>query len=106
MPLSSDADINSCATESLIFKLPPVITIETVEALASELKQLPLSEKNSLTLDASNVENITTPGLQLIISLEKTFAARGGTLIINGQKDFFLRALSEVGLDSLLNKTL
>ncbi|MEQ1789256.1 MAG: STAS domain-containing protein [Rickettsiales bacterium] len=104
MSLNYDAKINPA--ESLIFKLPPVMTIETIENLVSEIKQLPLSDKTSLTLDASNVENISTPGLQLIISLEKTFAARNGALIINGQKDFFLRALEDVGLDSLLNKIL
>lgn len=89
----------------LAFALPPVMSIETAEALAAEFKQLPLAEKTSLILDASQVENITTPGLQLIVSLGKTLEAQGGTLIINGQKDSFTRAFRDTGLENLLGKS-
>ena len=82
------------------------MTIENAEALAAELKQLPLAEKATLTLDASQVETITTPGLQLIVSLGKTLDVQGGTLIISGPKDSFARAFRDTGLESLLGKSL
>ena len=57
---------SDCASAgALLFTLPAVMTIETAESLAAELKQLPLAEKTQLTLDASQVEHITTAGLQL-----------------------------------------
>ena len=88
--------------DAISFILPPLMTIETAEALAAELKQLLLAEKTCLTLDASHVENITTPGLQLILSLEKTLSDQGGTLTINGKRDSFMHAFSDVGLASVL----
>lgn len=87
---------------SIAFRLPSIITIETAEILAAELKQLPLSTKTDLVLDASCVESITTPGIQIIASLDKTLSAQGGTLTINGARNSFIRALKDVGLESLL----
>ncbi|MDX2073357.1 MAG: STAS domain-containing protein [Alphaproteobacteria bacterium] len=93
------------AENSLNFALPPVMTIETAEALAAELKQLPLAEKTSLTLDVSQVQNITSPGLQLIVSLEKTITAQGGRLTITGERDAFVCVFKDAGLGSMLGQS-
>lgn len=90
--------------DSTPFALPSAMTIETIEALAAECKQWPLADKSQLTLDASAVEAITTPGIQLILSLEKTLAARGGAFRITGAKEHFLRAFKDAGLDSVVSK--
>lgn len=103
MALGLDADAKSNYKDSSVFKLPSVMTIETAEALASELKQLSLSECNSLTLDASNVENITTTGLQLIISLEKNISSSGGLFTIKGGGESFVCAFRDAGLENLLS---
>lgn len=87
----------------LSFALPQVVTIESVEALAAELKQLPLAQKTDLILDASQVQNITTPGLQLIISLEKTLSSQGGMLAIRDKSEAFMHALKDAGLQNLLS---
>ena len=101
--LKKNTASESCESQSeLLFVLPAMMTIESVETLAAEMKQLPLAEKTRLRLDASHVENITTPGLQLIISLEKTLAAQGGALTIQGKRDSFINAFKETGLESLL----
>lgn len=84
--------------------LPALMTIETVEQLAAEFKQWPLVEKSSVTLDAGQVENITTPGLQLIVSLEKTLTSQGGVMAIIRKKDSFVRAFKDAGLESVLGK--
>lgn len=99
---SHDTSSSSEEQQSISFTLPPVMNIETAEALAAEFKQLPLAEKSSLTLDASQVETITTPGLQLIVSLEKTLVAQSGTLVINGKRDSFVHAFRDAGLESVL----
>ena len=90
------------ASNGLGFMLPVEMTIETVEAVVADLKPLLCGEEAGLTLDASQVEVITTPGLQLIVALEKTIAARGGKLVVNGKQDGFTRAFAEAGLDGLL----
>ena len=90
---------SSCTSLDVIsFTLPALMTIEAAEVLAAELRQLPLAEKTHLALDASRLENISTPGVQLILSLKKTLSSRGVALAINGQRDSFIRSLNEMGL--------
>ncbi len=96
----------SAVQDAVTFSLPPSVTIENAEALAGELKQLAQSEKSAFVLDVSKVENVTTPGLQLIVSLSKTLAAQGGLLEIRGEKEGMIQALRDTGLDSLLRKPL
>ena len=81
------------------FKLPADMTIETVEELAGELKQLAILEKTTIKLDASEVERITTPGAQLIVALEKTLSSQGGMLVIVARSEAFIHALREMGLE-------
>lgn len=103
--MAEKATIGCENTGGISFTLPSVMTIETVESIAAELKQLPLAEKTGLTLDAALVESITTPGLQLIVSLERTLAAQGGTFAIHGQREGFARTFRDAGLEELLRKT-
>lgn len=104
IPTPDTTTIDGINIEFITFMLPPAMTIEGVENLAAELKQLPLAEKTHLALDASQVENITTPGLQLIISLEKTVTAQGGTLTITHMRDLFIHNFKDAGLESLLRQ--
>jgi len=84
------------------FALPSGMTIETIETLAAEFKQMLLAEKSCLTLDASQVGSITTPALQMMVSLEKTLCAQGGSLDFSGQSEAFIQACKDAGLESLL----
>lgn len=103
--LSIDAP-NDCIKHNIFpLLLPANMTIEAVEALAAEFKQLPLVEKSILALDASQVETITTPCLQLIISLEKTLSAQSGSITISNGRDAFNRAFEDAGLSSLIRQT-
>lgn len=85
------------------FSLPPNMNIENIEHLASDLKQLVSQNKKNLLLDVSKVENITTPGLQLILSLEKTLSAAGNFLSISGESISLSGALKDSGLENLLS---
>lgn len=93
---------NTSKIISDILVLPSLMTIESSQDLAATFKQLSLGEKSSLTLDASQVENITTPGLQLIASLQKTLVAQGGELVIKGARETFIHAFKDSGLESLI----
>lgn len=90
---------------SFSYVLPSVLTIETAEQLAAEFKQWPLTQKSALALDVSQVETITTPGIQLIVSLEKTVVGEGGTFTLTGKRsEALVHALKDSGLDNLLGK--
>ena len=92
------------AEREIFFPLPASVTIETVETLASELSKLPLSDKPLLALDASSTVLITTPGLQLIIALERNLSESGGTLSMGKVSDPVAQAFREAGLESFLHK--
>jgi anti-anti-sigma regulatory factor len=102
--VTPDEALQNGQSDRLSFTLPAIMTIETVEPLAVEFKQLPLTDKNSLVLDAAQVENITTPALQLIVSLEKTLATQGNTLIIANPRDALIQACRDLGFEQLLGK--
>ena len=91
-------------SEESAFILPPMMTIEAVDQLADAIRKLPVSGKNSVTLDASCVENITTPGVQLLVSLAATLATQDISLIFNGKSEVFTRAFSDTGLAGFLSK--
>ena len=101
--LPSQQTVQGASVSDGAYVLPSALTIESIESLAAEFKQWPFQEKSHLTLDASQVDQVTTPGLQLIVSIEKTLAAQGGSLIIHAPKEPFVRAFNDAGLQSILN---
>ncbi len=85
--------------------LPSNMNIEDIESLAGELKNLRLSVKSHLILDASKIESITTAGLQLIVSLDKSIAASGGSLSLVNGSAVFMEIVKDEGLENLLNRS-
>lgn len=81
------------------------MNIEFIESLAGEFRQLLSSGKPVVILDAANVEVITTPALQLIISLEKTMSASGGTFAVKNGGDAFISAFKDAGIENLLSRS-
>ena len=79
------------------FSLPAAMTIDTVEALATELKQLDLKPL-ALVLDASHTEIITTPGIQLLLALSKMLESRGIALGVHEPKAMFVQTFEQIGL--------
>lgn len=88
--------------DAVDFALPPNMNIENIEAIANQLKNL-VANKANITLDASNVENITTPGVQLVIALEKSLSAMGKFLTVMGGGEHFTAAFKDIGLESLIS---
>lgn len=100
--MENESLIHLGTQSALAFTLPSTMTIENAELVAADLKQLSFTEKADLIIDASHVEHITTPGLQLLIALEKTLTAQGGTLMIKNGRPSFTQAFLEAGIDNLL----
>ena len=73
-----DTTAGGAKKDTLTYALPPVMTIDMVEAVAAEMKQLPLPEKTHLILDASQLEAITTPGFEISLITPDTRAPVAG----------------------------
>lgn len=84
------------------FHLPPCMAIETVESIAADIAKLPLGNMPSLTLDGAKVESITSPGVQILLALHKTFSTTGRKLNIANPSGNLSRALADLGVDKLL----
>ncbi len=79
---------------------PSMLTIETAEELAAQLKLLPRQPGVNLEIDLSNIEGVTTPGLQLFVSMQKALQGNGAHLNFSGKiGDVFSNALTDTGLD-------
>lgn len=60
--------------------LPQALTIATAEGFRQQLRSA-LAQNRPVTLDAAAVENITTPCIQLLLSLANGMNKEGGTSI-------------------------
>jgi len=84
------------------YKLPSILTIEGVDGFAQAIKGSFLSQESDMQIDASAVENITTPAIQLIVAIKKSLLANNHNLIIVNSSDEFKAATGRLGLADLL----
>lgn len=68
----------STATDApAVFKLPALVSIDTVKSLFEALKPAAEAfEGETFLLDATDTETITTPGIQLLLALEQSMESR------------------------------
>lgn len=85
------------------FALPSALTIETVEALLASLRDVPLGAEG-IALEAGKVESITTPGVQVIVSLSKSLEQMGGKLKIEQPSAALTQAFQTLGLGEQLTQ--
>lgn len=83
--------------------LPGVLNLGTAEELKEKFMQS-LVLGADLTLDASNVETITTPCLQVLISAGQSIENAGNTLSIHNSSPAFMTALTDLGLNEIFAK--
>ena len=84
--------------------LPSSLTIENVRRVSEGIKAQGLKPGDTLEIDAALTEAITTPGMQLLLSLERTVAPAGGKLAILRAKTAFTNAFRLAGLEQQLTK--
>lgn len=96
------ASASSHPSVPLTFSLPSALTIKTVEALAAELKTA-AAEQGALTLDASAVALVTTPGVQLLLSLAKQYSGADSAVHLINPPSPLAQAFTQLGLFSLLS---
>ena len=66
---------------ALTYELPANISIQTIEFVASEFAKL-VFEKKPLVVDAAKLEVLTTPGVQLFVSVANTLEKDSCTFVI------------------------
>ena len=79
------------------YSLPTAMTIETVEAVVADLKQLSV-QSSTLTLDASETEIITTAGAQVLLSFAKALEVKGANLAVKNARPSFSHTFLQLGL--------
>jgi len=89
--------------EALIFSFPASATIQNIEELIESVKKLMTPGKNVI-VDAAHTEVITTPGVQLLLSLARTLEQNGGALGLINPKETFTQTFDALGLKSRLTE--
>ncbi len=62
-----------------------------------------MDTNESISIDASGVERIKTPALQVLLSLEKTLVANGQSLSVSPRSEYFNKFCGILGATQLLS---
>lgn len=91
------------APEAPHIKLPPMADLIYAAELKPALIEA-LDTQRSLTIDAGDVQNITSPCLQILAAAVKSFSEQGGlSLSITRPSPAFLGAVKTLALGDALN---
>ncbi len=93
------------AETSHAYCLPAQLSAETADSVAEALRSFSITPNSPVRLDASGVEQLTSSGAQLIVSLHKSLTSAGGELVIDSLTPTAQQALNDMGL-GWLNHTL
>ena len=77
------------------FVLPPVLDLVAVQGIVERLLSM---RGRDLVLDASGVERIGTPGIQVLLSAAKTWTADGVKLSCINVSEMFSQNLATIGV--------
>jgi anti-anti-sigma regulatory factor len=86
-----------------VYNLPSRVDISCAVDVYKEINEA-VSDNKNITFSASNVERITTPGIQLLISAANTIKAKGGTFLVSWPSDIFKETLSDLGFSNQLKE--
>lgn len=86
--------------------MPVSITIADIEEVCELFRKIPLPKEDDLILDFSKIETITTPGIQLIIALQKKMESVGKSIKIINEDSGVTLAFEDIGLGYLLEKSI
>lgn len=78
--------------------MPAALTIDTVGTFLACLESFSFSAGDSLVLDASATEVITTPGAQVLLAVDKILQSSGGSLQVHHAREALADAFHSLGL--------
>jgi anti-anti-sigma regulatory factor len=97
----------SCASnypfDDTIYHLPSCVDITSVIQIYNEINKV-IENNKDLTFNASNVDRITTPGLQLLLSTAISIKAKGGIFIISWPSESFKKMVLDLGFSNQLKE--
>ncbi|MDB2414576.1 STAS domain-containing protein [Rickettsiales bacterium] len=96
---SAGSSAKNSKKEKISITLPEVMDISTAESILEQLKKA-----GDISLDASKVEKITTPGVQLIISADLSMQNNKGSFSIENPSDIFTSSLNNLGFSEKLKE--
>jgi anti-anti-sigma factor len=82
--------------------LPSRLCAETVEEICNEMRAAKLDRFKQVTLDFSQVDIFTSPGMQLVLALGKSLQDAGGKLAVSHVKPGVSQAMRDLGFEHLL----
>lgn len=85
-----------------LFNLPERLTLEEADGLKEILIRLTETEDQQIGLNGSQVEQVDTAGLQLLLALNKTSGSLKKEVIIIAPSPAFLQVLVLSGADQIL----
>lgn len=86
-----------------ILQLTPVLDMSAADELLMAL-QNGVAHHQSLTLDAADVDRVSTPCMQVILAASIKIEKAGGVFAISNVSPGFERGIRELGLTDYLNK--
>ncbi|MBN66240.1 MAG: hypothetical protein CMM94_01560 [Rickettsiales bacterium] len=84
--------------------LPAVMDITSAEALLDEYRETLSGELSHIELDGSQIERLTTPGIQLILAMQKQMQDRGNNIKLLNVSESAIRAMEDCGLAHLVTE--
>lgn len=85
-----------------VYKLGAVMNIAHAEKMSLGVKKY-MANSNKRIFDASEVERITTPCLQLLLSIAKLSKEDGVEFQVKSPSDVFSKAVEDLGMSNELN---
>ena len=73
------------------------LDLQTADALAELLREA-VNAGQSVVIDATSVERVSTSAVQLLLATDRALAAAGCTLALSNPSDPFLAAFAECGI--------
>ncbi len=84
-------------------ELPAILDLGTVHALREQLVAA-LADQTTVSIDASKVERIGTPAVQVLLAAGRALSADGRNLLIGDASETFRAAFSDLGLGEQFSK--
>lgn len=102
MQVATDDAPDGARDNPVTFILPAALNAASVVAVAADMREQQLDKQRIVVLDFTQVAALTSPGLQLLVSLEKSLGEVGGTLFVHNVKSGLEAVFRDTGFERFL----
>ncbi len=101
---AASAKKSGSSSDFYVYELPEVSDITIVSRLLTDFQDIINKNSNKIAVDGSKVVRITTPCVQLLISVGKTAAEENIEYYVQSPSDAMKEVFRDLGLEGELNK--